>query len=547
MLRKSVFACASVVLACALPGFVRSDDEATKANSSPPTAQTSSEPGAATTGAATTGAATTGAATMTLADAAEQADWRHVRELIAQDVDPNAPQADGMTALHWAAWHDDADAVGQLLKHGADVSAGNRYGVTALCLACTNGNAVLVRRLLDAGADPKTKLAGGETVLMTAARTGRVDVVRQLVKRGAEVDAKERNGQTALMWAAAEGHTDVVSLLVEAGADFRRPLKSGFTPLLFAVRQGRLEAARVLVAAGADVNTAMEPSVSGGRVARRGTSPLLLAVENGHFELAVWLLESGADPNDQRSGFTALHAISWVRKPNLGDGVDGDPAPTGSGKVTSLQFVRKLVQHGANVNARLQRGRSGRGRLNHSGATPFLFAADTADVPLMRALLELGADPTIGNADACPPLLAAAGLGTLAPGEEAGTEEESIEAVALLLELGADINAVDKNGETAMHGAAYASFPKMVRFLTERGAAVGTWNSKNKYGWTPLRIAEGYRPGNFKPDAETITALRDVLREAGVEAEPAPGSRSQDVPEAYPAAGGKKPASPKPR
>jgi ankyrin repeat protein len=104
----------------------------------------------------------------------------------------------------------------------------------------------------------------------------------------------------------------------------------------------------------------------------------------------------------------------------------------------------------------------------------------------------------------------------LAPTEEAGTEEEALEAVQYALSLGADVNVVDKNGETAMHGAAYKSFPKMVQFLAEKGAKIEIWNRSNRWGWTPLRIAEGYRPGNFKPSAETITALHRVMSAAGV-------------------------------
>ena len=460
------------------------------------------------------------AADAPLADAAEQADWNQLRRLLEDGIDPNAPQVDGMTALHWAAWHDHAESASRLIDRGANVAAKNRYGVTALSLACTNGNAAIVERLLKAGADANTSLTGGETALMTAARTGRIAPVKALLEHGADVDAKERKGQTAVMWAAAEGHADVVSLLLEHGAEFKTPLKSGFTPLYFAVREGKIDVVRVLLAAGADVNVVMEPQTGGGRLPRKGTGPLLLAVENGHFDLAAMLLEAGADPDDQRSGFTALHAISWVRKPNRGDGLDGAPPPIGSGNLTSQEFVRKLVEHGAHVDSRLRHGRSGRGQLNRVGATPFLLAADTADVPLMRLLLELGADPTIPNVDHCPPLLAAAGIGTLAPGEEAGTEEEALEAVRLLLELGADVNAIDDNGETAMHGAAYNSLPKMVEFLAEQGADIRRWNRKNKYGWTPLLIAEGHRPGNFKPAAETIAAIHRVMRAAGVEPPP---------------------------
>lgn len=134
----------------------------------------------------------------------------------------------------------------------------------------------------------------------------------------------------------------------------------------------------------------------------------------------------------------------------------------------------------------------------------------------MKLLLELGADASIPNADNCPPLLAAAGIGTMAPGEEAGTEEEAMAAVELLLDLGADINAVDNNGETVMHGAAYMNAPRLVKLLARRGADPRVWYRPNRYGWTPLQIAAGYRVGNFKPSPETVAALRDALTAAGI-------------------------------
>jgi ankyrin repeat protein len=451
-----------------------------------------------------------------LADAAERRDRAGVRALLERGVDVNQAQVDGMTALHWAAHHDDLETAGLLVRAGADVKAANRYGVTPLSLACTNGDAAMVGLLLDAGADPNARLRGGETALMTAARTGRIGPVRALLARGAEVDARERRGQTALMWAAAEGHADVVDALLRAGADFRTPLPSGFTPLSFAVREGRTDVARVLLRAGADVNEAMQPRQTSARGPARGTSPLILAVENGHFELAAALLESGADPNDQRSGFTALHTLTWVRKPNRGDDESGDPPPIGSGNLSSLQLVEELARHGADVNARLKRGPSGRGVLVRAGSTPFLLACMTADVPLMRALVKLGADPRLPNSQGSTPLMAAAGLGCRAPGEEAGTEDEAVEAVRLALELGNDVNAVDDNGETAVHGAAYKNLPKVVQVLAEEGARVEVWNRRNKQGWTPLSIAEGHRPGNFKPSPETVDALRRVMVAAGV-------------------------------
>jgi ankyrin repeat protein len=174
------------------------------------------------------------------------------------------------------------------------------------------------------------------------------------------------------------------------------------------------------------------------------------------------------------------------------------------------------VAKGADVNARLTGGPSGGGRIARKGCTPFMLAADTADAPYMKLLMELGADPTITNADGCTPIMAAAGLGTRTAEEEAGTEEEAMESVAYLLSLGADINAVSNNGDTVMHGAAFASWPKMVKFLDAKGAKIAVWNTPNKRGWTPQRIAEGHRFGNFKPSFETVAAIKEVMAAHGV-------------------------------
>src|SRR5436309_4548061 len=193
------------------------------------------------------------AANSPLADAAEKSDRATIRTLLKQHADVNAPQADGMTALHWAAHLDDFETAKTLADAHANVAVTNRYGVTPLSLACQNGNASIIELLLERGADPNTTLRGGETVLMTAARTGKAGAVKALLKRGAGVNAKERRGQTALMWAAADGHTEVVELLIKAGADIHATLpESGFTSLLFAARDGRADVARILLQAGVD-------------------------------------------------------------------------------------------------------------------------------------------------------------------------------------------------------------------------------------------------------------------------------------------------------
>jgi ankyrin repeat protein len=452
-----------------------------------------------------------------LADAAMKKDRAKVAALLKQGADVNVSQSDGLTALHWATYHEDVSLATQLLKSGAHAKAANRYGVTPLSVACTNGNAEIVVSLLEAGADANATRRGGETVLMTAARTGKPGPVKALLSHGAEVNAKDRKGQTALMWAAAEGHADVVSVLLASKADFKSPLPSGFTPLLFAAREGRIDVVRVLLKAGADINDAIPNKKGVPRGPKPGTGALLLAVENGHFELAIELVKAGADPNDQRAGYGALHMISWVRKPSRGDDEEGDPPPIGSGRLTSLEFVKEMVAHGAKVDLPSKAGVSARGILNKPGATPFLAAASTADVPLMELLVKLGADPLLANSQSTSPLLAAAGVGVGAPEEAPGTEPDVLESVKLLLKLGANVNAVDGNGESALHGAAYRNHPKVVQLLADKGAKIAVWNKANKAGLTPLVIAEGHRPGlNFRPSPETVSALHRVLIAAGL-------------------------------
>jgi ankyrin repeat protein len=174
----------------------------------------------------------------------------------------------------------------------------------------------------------------------------------------------------------------------------------------------------------------------------------------------------------------------------------------------------------------------GKGKLNPNGAPAFLFAAKTADLPLLKLFIDLGADPKLTNADGTTAVIAAAGYGCLAPDEEAGTEEECLAAVEYLVKIGLDVNAVDKNGESAMHGAAYKQLPKMVHLLHEKGAKIDVWNKKDKNGWTPLVIAEGFRPGNFKPSFETVEAFHKVMQLNGV-TPPPPTPRPDAGPMGY--------------
>jgi ankyrin repeat protein len=320
------------------------------------------------------------------------------------------------------------------------------------------------------------------------------------------------------MWAAAEGHADVIRALIAHGADMHARSNGGFTPLLFAVREGKIGAVKTLLDAGADLNESLPArqrgTADGSTEPQIGINAFMLAVANVHYELAALLLDRGADPNAAPQGFTALHQISWLRRPGSGD---NNPAPQGSGEMDSLTFVRKLVARGAQVNARATK-QANMGvtiRFHSIGATPLLLASRTADVQLMRLLLELGADPLLPNDDGTTPLLAAAGVGTNSPLEEPGTEPEVMEAVKLVLERGGDINTIDKNGDTAMHGAAHKHVPSVIRFLADKGAKVQVWNQPNSAKQTPLQIAEGVLVGmNVVSHAPTVAAIREVMTAA---------------------------------
>lgn len=420
-----------------------------------------------------------------------------------------------------AAMKNDSSAVKSLLENGTNPNERNYYGVTPLSLACRNGNAEISRLLIKAGASVAP--ADVEPILFTATRTGNAECIQALLAAGADPNVKGDEDQTPLMWAAASGHTEAVRVLLAAKADPAIQLTSGFDALFFAVRAGHKQVVKQLLSAGIDINDARTPSKENPKFIRAKTSALILAIENGHFELADELVTAGADPNDQRSGVGPLHAVVRVRRSVRGDCINGVPPPRGSGNLISLEFVRKIIAAGAKVNLQLVEGKKARaGGLSEVDATPFLLACQTGDLDLMKVLLELGADPKIANADDCTPLLAATGMEVPAPGEEPASEEDSIAAAKLLLELGADINHADKNGETVMHCAAYKSAPKLIHFLDQNGADIKRWNQKNSQGLTPLMIAQGFRPGNFRPIQYTIDAMSEVMRKHGVEPPPPP-------------------------
>ena len=456
-----------------------------------------------------------------LVEAVKAGDRDAVRALVKDTSEVRAAEADGTSALHWAARADDVETMRMLIEAGADAAAANRYGVTPLFLAAVNGSRTAAELLLDAGAPVNAALPEGETVLMAAARTGSADLITLLVGHGADVEARERwFGETALMWAAAENHEEAVRALAAAGADpdsrstlftieRRRsgqsilPLGS-WTPLMYAARQGAMDSARALLELGADPNLT-DPD---------GATALVLAIINAHYDVAAFLVEQGADPNigDSEAQMGPLYAAVDMNTLAVGH---GRPNTEPTGRLSALDMIEVLLEHGANPNARLakpimQRHHTAGDAALGEGSTPIMRAAKTGDVAAMRLLLDAGADPMLTQPNGNNALMFAAGLGwrngsPAAPSYDQGSEDAAIEAIRLCLELGWDINTVNTSGETALHGAVSGrGSEKIIRFLVEQGASL---EERDKRDRTPLDLAVTSRRTNAEALAELLKEL----------------------------------------
>jgi len=500
-----------------------------------------------------------------LMQAAARADAGAVRALLAQRADVNEADANGTTALHNAVWAADLETTDLLIRNGAKVSAANAFGMTPVYIAAEQGNAAVLRRLLDAGAEPNTTDSSGDTLLMAAVRTGEIDAVRLLIERGARVDTAEPElGHTALMWAARTDHPEIVRLLLDRGASIaaatrvgaklesrppgtgggshgvgivrggvppqgeQLPTPGGMTALLFAARDGSLRAADVLIAANANLNTP-DPN---------GMTPLLLAVTNNQLAVAQLLVDKGADVRAADwYGRTALWAAVEIRNLDLRSGA----TENGVNREAALRLITAIIDHGADVNARVKEFPPQRrymlplGSLewvDFTGQTAFIRAAQSADVPLMKLLLSRGASPEITTFNGTTALMAAAGVNWVAGQTYSESPARWLEAVQLCLEVGGDVNAVNEMGLAAVHGAANRGSDDIIELLAKRGAAL---DKPDKEGRTPTAWAEGVFLATNSPVAKpsTIALLKRLLanapeaRTSSPDPSTSPGSRAQ--------------------
>ena len=566
------------------------------------------------------GASLGAAAKSDIADAAMRGDVAAVRALLTKNVDVNAPQNDGSTALHWAVQRGNAELANLLIRAGANVKAATREGVTPLWLASVNGDARALGALLEGGADPNEKLPLGRTPLMIASRTGNLAAMSVLLDKGADPNAKETlRGTTPLMWAADEAHAPALTLLIERGADItarsnpaprgrgpalgkandprkqvaaqgaalaagraldlgelsalgggrgigggggsgrgagaaggraggrgrgadgtafdqddaavaagigrnrNQPSDGGqLTPLVYAVRANDLDSVKVLLAAGADIN----------QTTGYGWSPLLVATQNRFYSLGAYLLDHGANPNLGNKGdWVPLYLATDNRNIESGD------YPVRKGDMEHLDFIRLLLDKGANVNARLKDSTETRTVftnqwLDENGATAFLRASQSGDIELMKLLLARGADPKINTMLNVSPLHVAAGIGWVEGITYEWSPKATLDAVTMLIDLGLDVNLQGDTGRTALHGAAHKGRADVIQILADHGAKLDVrdyGNTDNRGGklaihtWQPVDYADGLvrvgvQSAIAHPEAGML--LRKLMTAAGMQAPP---------------------------
>ncbi len=510
-----------------------------------------------------------------------QSDKATVDLLIRAGANPKAANHEGSTPLWLACINGDAPIIAALLAAGADANEQLPLGRTPLMVASRTGNVDAIKVLLDHGANVNAKdTLRGTTALMWAADEGHAAAIQLLIQRGADIKAQsdpaERGrgpalgkstdprkavkalaaalaagiptpqigavGTTSLIpvvpgrggargkgkggiGGAAEGLDDTDDAAAPFAFTRKPPPKDGggLTPLVYAVRSDDLDSVKALLAAGAEVN----------QVTGYGWSPLLVATQNRYYKLGAYLLEHGADVNlANKGGWTPLYLATDNRN------IEGGDYPVRKGDMDHLDFIKLLLDKGANVNARMKDSTETRTVftnqwLDENGATAFLRASQSGDIVLMKLLLAHGADPKIDTTLHVSALQVAAGIGWVEGITYEWSPASTLEAVKMLLDLGLDANAQADTGRTALHGAAHKGRPDVVRVLVDHGAKLdirdygNTDNRGSKelavHTWLPVDYADGLvRVGvqSAIPHPETGLLIRKLMTAAGLKAPP---------------------------
>jgi ankyrin repeat protein len=496
-------------------------------------------------------------------------DVKATAALLHAHANPGVVMENGMTPLALACEAGNADLVKELLKAGADVNQAMPNGETPLMMAARTGRIPVMELLLAKGAnvEAREKLRG-TTALMWAAANSNADAVRLLVAKGADINAHsgtiapgrrpylaetgrariqefidgrgqggtvvEVDAPDAKLSNDPNARAEADKRLAEEREVAKRTIAAfpsphterrstkqwgGLTPLQFAVREGSMETVKALVDAGADVNKRSE----------FGWTALLVATQNRYYKIGVYLLDHGADPNiANEGGWTPLYIATDNRN------IEGGDYPTRKPDMDHLDYIKRLLAAHANPNLRMRSSTETRTVFTHQwlleeGATPFLRAAQSGDIVLMKLLLEHGADPKINTESGVTPLMVASGIGWVQGVTYEWSPEQTLEAVKLLLDLGADVNAQDVlDGRTALMGAAHKGRNDVIELLVKHGADLATRDIGSRDSihalagvrWQAIDYADGLvRVGVQSAIAhpETSALLRKLMKERHLE------------------------------
>ena len=490
-------------------------------------------------------------------------DKEMVDALLKAGENPKTANREGSTPLWLACINGDAGIIASLLNAGADANEHLPEGRTPLMAAARTGNVDALKVLIDHGANVNEKeTLRGTTPLMWAADEGHADAIKFLVEHGADFkavsDPAERGrgpalgksndprkavarqgaalaagqpapglgalrdngaaqpaGQAQAGQAQAQGRgrgrganngaaganaafdengnpTEAAAAVGFGGGRNRQAVKDGgeLTPLIYAVRANDLDSVKALLAAGADIN----------QTSGYGWSPLLVATQNRFYQLGAYLLDHGANVNlPNKGGWTPLYLATDNRNIESGD------YPVRKPDMDHLDYIKLLLDHGADVNARMKDSTETRTVftnqwLDENGATAFLRASQSGDIVLMKLLLAHGADPNINTVLHVTPLQVAAGIGWVEGITYEWSPQATLDAVKMLIDLGADVNAQADTGRTAMHGAAHKGRTDVIQVLYDHGAKLDIrdyGNTDNRGGklaihtWEAVDYADG--------------------------------------------------------